>query len=303
MNDEALGESTGLPGQRLRLAHAPVVGDVPPLHLQVADYAGEEGWTDWEAVPHFAASGPHDRHLTLDAATGEIVFGPAVREPDGSLRQYGAVPPKGAVIRAVRYRTGGGRDGNVARGTVRVLRNSIPYVADVVNREAARGGVDGETVEEAKAPRPDHPARPGPRRDPAGLRGTRPPGRARDRPHRLPGGRAGSEYGPTRYGSSSSPRPSPTRAGGSASSSSSPATRCSARITRYLDERRLIGTRLAVGPPFYQGVTVVATVHSFRGVDTDRCAAGARRPLPPPRPAHRWRRRQRLALRAPARGR
>ena len=42
------------------------------------------------------------------------------------------------------------------------------------------------------------------------------------------------------------------------------------RITRYLDERRLIGTRLAVGPPFYQGVTVVATVHAFRGTDTDR---------------------------------
>jgi predicted phage baseplate assembly protein len=43
-----------------------------------------------------------------------------------------------------------------------------------------------------------------------------------------------------------------------------------ARVTRYLDERRLIGTRLAVGPPFYQGVTVVATVHAFPGVDTDR---------------------------------
>ena len=42
------------------------------------------------------------------------------------------------------------------------------------------------------------------------------------------------------------------------------------RITRHLDERRLIGTRLAVGPPYYQGVTVVATVHAFRGVDSDR---------------------------------
>ncbi|MBB0246761.1 putative baseplate assembly protein, partial [Streptomyces alkaliphilus] len=42
------------------------------------------------------------------------------------------------------------------------------------------------------------------------------------------------------------------------------------RITRHLDERRPIGTRLAVGPPYYQGVTVVATVHAFRGTDTDR---------------------------------
>lgn len=42
------------------------------------------------------------------------------------------------------------------------------------------------------------------------------------------------------------------------------------RITRYLDERRLLGTRLAVGPPYYQGITVVATVHAFRGADTDK---------------------------------
>ncbi len=41
------------------------------------------------------------------------------------------------------------------------------------------------------------------------------------------------------------------------------------RVARYLDERRPIGTRLAVGPPYYQGVTVVATVHAFRGADTD----------------------------------
>ncbi|NED09335.1 putative baseplate assembly protein, partial [Streptomyces sp. SID6648] len=42
------------------------------------------------------------------------------------------------------------------------------------------------------------------------------------------------------------------------------------RITRHLDERRLIGTRLSVGPPYYQGITVVATVHAFRDVDADR---------------------------------
>mgnify|MGYP003905292883 CR=1 FL=1 len=34
---------------------------------------------------------------------------PVVRLADGTTRQYGAVPPKGAVIRVERYRTGGGR--------------------------------------------------------------------------------------------------------------------------------------------------------------------------------------------------
>ncbi|MFJ2112272.1 putative baseplate assembly protein [Streptomyces sp. NPDC087850] len=266
VRDEALGESTGLPGQRLRLAHAPVVGDVPPLHLQVAE---RDGWTDWTTVGHFAASGPGDRHLTLDAATGEIAFGPAVREADGTLRQYGAVPPKGAVIRARRYRTGGGRRGNVARGAVQVLRDSVPYVAEVVNREAAIGGVDGESVEEAKV------------RAPIALG-------AQDRAVTLRdyeelARRAAPETAritciaaePDEHGAHAVrvlvvPQAVPDRGGRLRFEQLVPGDALLARITQYLDERRLIGTRLAVGPPYYQGVTVVATLHAFRGVDTDR---------------------------------
>ncbi|SCK51028.1 putative baseplate assembly protein [Streptomyces sp. SceaMP-e96] len=146
VQDELLGEPAGVPGQRIRLAHAPVVADRPPLRLEVSD---GDGWHEWQVVPDFASSGPHDRHITLEEATGEIAFGPSVRQPDGSVRQFGAVPAKGSVIRAAHYRTGGGRSGNVARGAIQALRSSIPYVARVENREAARGGVDGPT-----APRP-----------------------------------------------------------------------------------------------------------------------------------------------------
>ncbi|WP_105975761.1 putative baseplate assembly protein [Streptomyces geranii] len=265
--DEALGESTGLPGQRLRLANAPVVGDDPPLLLQSA--AGPEGWTDWQVVPHFSASAPDERHLTLDAATGEIAFGPAVREPDGTLRQYGAVPPKGAVLRARRYRTGGGRAGNVARGAVQVLRSSIPYVSEVVNREAARGGVDGETVEEAKV------------RAPITLRAQERAVTLRDyeelarraapetaRITCLEGEE--SEHGAYAVRVLVVPQAVPDPGGRLRFEQLVPGDALLQRITRHLDERRLIGTRLAVGPPFYQGVTVVATVHAFRGVDTDR---------------------------------
>ena len=78
------------------------------------------------------------------------MLGPAVRQEDGTLRNYGAVPAKGAVLRMVSYRTGGGRPGNVARGALRILRTSIPYVTRVENRHPARGGVDAETIEEAK---------------------------------------------------------------------------------------------------------------------------------------------------------
>ncbi|WP_042385241.1 putative baseplate assembly protein [Streptacidiphilus melanogenes] len=266
VRDELLGESTGLPGQRLRLAHAPVVGDVPPLHLQVG---GEDGWEDWEVVAHFAASGPEDRHFTLDAATGEIAFGTAVRESDGTLRQFGAVPPKGAAIRARQYRTGGGRSGNVARGAIQVLRSSVPYVAEVVNREAATGGVDGETVEEAKT------------RAPVTLR-------AQDRAVTLRdyeelARRAAPETAritclegeADQHGAHAVrvlvvPQAVPDPGGRLRFEQLVPADALLERITDYLDERRLIGTRLAVGPPFYQGVTVVATLHAFRGADTDR---------------------------------
>ncbi|MFI1829798.1 putative baseplate assembly protein [Streptomyces sp. NPDC020412] len=266
VRDEALGESTGLPGQRLRLAHAPVVGDHPPVLLQSADH---DGWQDWQVVPHFAASGPNDRHVTLDATTGEIAFGPAVREPDGSLRQYGAVAPKGAPVRARRYRTGGGRAGNVARGAVRILRTSLPYVSEVANREAARGGVDGETVEEAKV------------RAPITLRAQERAVTLRDyeelarraapetaRITCLPGEEG--EHGAHAVRVLVVPQAVPDPGGRLRFEQLVPGDALLDRVTRFLDERRLIGTRLAVGPPYYQGVTVVATVHAFKGVDVDR---------------------------------
>ncbi|WP_335972141.1 MULTISPECIES: putative baseplate assembly protein [Streptomycetaceae] len=265
IRDEMLGESTGLPGQRLRLAHYPVVGDVPAMLLQVTD---DNGWVDWDVVGHFAASGPYDRHVTLDAATGEIAFGPAVRESDGTLRQYGAVPPMGAAIRVRRYRTGGGRAGNVARGAIQVLRNSVPYVAEVVNREAAKGGVDGETVDEAKA------------RAPITLR-------AQDRAVTLRdyeelARRAAPETAritclaadPDEHGAHAVrvlvvPQAVTDLGGRLRFEQLVPDDALLERITNYLDDRRLIGTRLAVGPPYYQGVTVVATLHAFRGTDTE----------------------------------
>ncbi|MEU4652452.1 putative baseplate assembly protein [Streptomyces sp. NPDC023723] len=264
--DEALGESTGLPGQRLRLEHAPVVGDTPPVLLQSAEH---DGWVDWDVVPHFAGSRPDDRHITLDPTTGEIAFGPSVREPDGSLRQYGMVAPKGAVLRARRYRTGGGRAGNVARGAVRILRTSIPYVSEVVNREAARGGVDGETVEEAKV------------RAPITLRAQERAVTLRDyeelarraapetaRITCLEGEE--SDHGAYAVRVLVVPQAVPDPGGRLRFEQLVPGDALLDRITRYLDVRRLIGTRLAVGPPFYQGVTVVATLHAFRAADTDK---------------------------------
>ncbi|MCY0944355.1 putative baseplate assembly protein [Streptomyces antarcticus] len=268
VREEPLGEAEGVPGHRVRLAHVPVVGDVL---LEVSD---GEGWQRWRGVPDFSASGPGDRHFTLDATTGELAFGPAVREPDGSLRQFGAVPAKGAAVRATRYGVGGGRGGNVARGAIQVLRSSIPYIARVENREAARGGVDGETVDEARL------------RAPIALRAQERAVTARDYEEltrraapeaaRIQCLAAGTDP-PAGAGAAGEnavrvlvvPQAVTDRGGRLRFEQLVPGDELLSRITGFLDERRPLGTRLAVGPPFYQGVTVVATVHGYRAAGAD----------------------------------
>ncbi|MFF4172573.1 putative baseplate assembly protein [Streptomyces sp. NPDC001744] len=282
VRNELLGESEGVPGQRVRLAHAPVV-DRPPLLLQVAERGDggdgdgedpESGWSEWTAVHDFASSRPGDRHFTLDATTGEIAFGPSVRQPDGTMRQFGAVPPKGAAIRAARYGTGGGRAGNVARSTISVLRSSIPYIARVENREAARGGVDGETVEEAKT------------RAPVTLRAQERAVTARDYEElaRRAAPEAAriaclaadaAEAGENAVRVLVVPQAVPDRGGRLRFEQLVPGEELLSRVTGFLDERRPLGTRLAVGPPFYQGVTVVATLHAFRAAEVERVRAEA----------------------------
>src|SRR5207249_3290145 len=79
----------------------------------------------------------NEKIFDLDHTAGEVVLGPAVRQADGTLRGYGAVPPKGAQMRLRAYRTGGGRRGNVARNMLTVLKSSVPFVRAVTNRRPA----------------------------------------------------------------------------------------------------------------------------------------------------------------------
>ena len=47
------------------------------------------------------------------------------------------------------YRTGGGRQGNVQTGNLRVLKSAVPYVARVINHQPARNGADAESLNQA----------------------------------------------------------------------------------------------------------------------------------------------------------
>ena len=53
-------------------------------------------------VEGFADSGPTDSHFVVDSLTGEVRFGPRLREPGGEERQYGRVPPRDRTIRFTR---------------------------------------------------------------------------------------------------------------------------------------------------------------------------------------------------------
>lgn len=149
VDEEVLGESDGTPGQSFRLRNAPVLALEDLEGLEVLE-PETTAWRPWEPVEAFAESGPADAHYTLDLASGELSLGPAVRTGDGGWRQYGAVPPKGSRLRMRGYRHGGGRRGNVAAGALTVLKSAIPTVSAVVNPAPAAGGVDPETLEGAR---------------------------------------------------------------------------------------------------------------------------------------------------------
>jgi predicted phage baseplate assembly protein len=145
---EALGFSDGTPGQVLRLMRSPVLPRRAGQHFEVGD--GEGGWTPWLEVPNFAESGPDDPHYLFDAATGTITLGPAVRAPDGTSLQHGAIPAKGVPFRFSAYDMGGGVAGNLGSDKLVVLKSSLSYVARVTNRLPATGGADVEGLDHAK---------------------------------------------------------------------------------------------------------------------------------------------------------
>ncbi|WP_063041002.1 putative baseplate assembly protein [Nocardia pseudovaccinii] len=274
MRDEIIGMSEGIPAQEFPLDQRPVVAE--PDEDIVVEVAAGDGWQQWMRVEHFGDSRPDDRHFTLDAAAGVIVFGPAIRQPDGSVTHYGSVPPKGAPIRVPRYRTGGGRRGNVARGTVRSLRSSLPYVSRIENRRPGTGGVDGETVENAKL------------RAPMMLRTRERAVTTRDyellalassprvaRAHCLAG--TGQDAAVVRV--LIVPEVDSDETATVPFERLQPSDELLQRVVAYLDERRMIGARLIVEPPRYRGVTVVGAVRARATIDPARVRASAIRAL------------------------
>ena len=84
------------------------------------------------------------------APTARSRSGRRCLQPDGRVYRFGATPLKRSWLRFSRYQHGGGVIGNVPRGTLNVMKTSIPYVSQVTNREPAMGGRDAQTLDDAK---------------------------------------------------------------------------------------------------------------------------------------------------------
>jgi predicted phage baseplate assembly protein len=269
IENEVIGVSEGVAGQRFELESKPVVPSRKPVVLQVG---GDEGWQTWMEVENFAESGPNDPHFILDRVMGEIVLGPGVRLREGGMQYYGQVPQKGAGLRVLEYHSGGGRRGNVAAGAISVLKSSIPFITKVENRVPASGGVDGEEIGDAKI------------RGPITLRTL---GRAvTPEDYEQLSREAAPEIARVRCVPASKPEEAgvvrvlvvPAVSGEEwrlKFQELVPPEKTLRRIAEYLEHRRTIGARVVVEPPAYQGVTVVAKVRSKPGVDPGRLEQSA----------------------------
>ncbi len=270
IEEEILGDSEGVPGQQFSASRRPVVIGAGAATLESMS---DDGWVEWHPVHSFAGSDPDDRHYILDGEAGIVHFGPAIREPDGGVRQYGAVPPYGATIRLRAYATGGGRLGNVGKGAIQTLKSSIPFVDRVENLEAAWGGVDGESVDEAKARGPillRTRSRAVTAEDYEAITQEAAPDVARVRC--VTAGDDDTDPGSVRV----LIVPAAAEVGGRIDFAELvPGEETLQRITERLDEVRLIGTRVLVTPPRYRGVTVVARVIARPRLDKSRVRADA----------------------------
>ena len=113
------------------------------LTLQIDEGSG---FTTWTEVDDLYSSGPDDLHYTLDRATGTIGVGDGVH---GHLPVANPQNPLANVV-ATGYRYGGGRAGNLGPDAITQLQSAVDGIAAVTNLFASEGGVDDETLTDAK---------------------------------------------------------------------------------------------------------------------------------------------------------
>jgi predicted phage baseplate assembly protein len=263
--NEELGVSDGTPGQTFHVRQTPALRPGSPDDRLEVREQGSADWVPWAAVGSFKDSEADDRHFRFDPASGRIELGPAILAPGKGWMRHGAVPSKGATLRMSGYHYGGGARGNVADGTLRVLRRGIPGVASVRNEAPARGGVDAETVDVGRQ-RAELELRTRDRavtaQDFEFLAGEASPRVARARCGQPVPGRAIPVYV---LPAVPEPFPEPPRA--LTFDELTPEKEVLAQVRAYLEERRVLGTSVDIQPVRLRGVQVAVDARVDRFAD------------------------------------
>lgn len=150
IKEEVLGVSDGTANQEFTLAH-------PRLILRAPGQAGEinkdivvisqidEAYEEWTLQESLAFSRELQKDFIIEIDEEDrasIIFGDNV---------FGAIPEKGAVIKAT-YRVGGGSHGNVLAHAIRTIVDA-PQLAllgvEITNLEPATGGAERESIDHA----------------------------------------------------------------------------------------------------------------------------------------------------------
>lgn len=137
--NEQLGIGTGKPNQRLRLQNGNVLAETLEVITISLDASREV--IEWTAVDSFDGVDPFATVYVLDCESGDIAFGDKVN---------GMPPSEIQRVLARRYRHGGGLDNDADVGLVNQPASFPSPVDAAVNIVAASGGVDAETLEQAK---------------------------------------------------------------------------------------------------------------------------------------------------------
>lgn len=168
IKDVTIGTSNGEPNQSVRITETSILPNPEILVREVENPAPEVVnkymdtfgddikqdidpdtkevtglWVRWNEVENMLDSDPESRDFILDLNNATVTFG------DG---QRGMVPPISGPdnIKCFEYSVGIGSRGNVGRRTISVIESTIDGVESVSNLEPAEGGADPETIENAK---------------------------------------------------------------------------------------------------------------------------------------------------------
>ena len=256
---------TGYPCQSVKLPFPSVSRD--GFHVEVRERVAAPGkvtyeWFDWELVDDFDASGPSDRHYTLDCAEGRICFGDGLK---GAVPKHIKQFPKN--IRVLSCSLCEGVGGNLAEGAIDRLDEDLPRKdASVRNFTRASGGRNPESIPAAIG------RMLGEMQETAAVT-------AEDY-EKLALGAPGAEvarakaiplYAPGENGDPAEPRAASVCVV-AAAYDREPSGRFLEIIEEHLEPMRLLATRLRVIAPDYVGVSVEASVRYRAGYAHDERA-------------------------------